>query len=131
MAVAASSLLLVDKSAWVRDLGDAPADAELCLCDMTRLEILYSARSEANYAQLEERMDGFRLLASNAETWAIARTAHRELASSGRHRVSLPDLLVASCAQQHCADVLHSDRHYDTLASVLAFRSVHLGGGTD
>lgn len=126
MDVAASGLVLVDKSAWVRDLGVAPAGAELCLCDITRLEILHSARSFDEYVAEESRVDHFRTLTSNAETWAIARTAHRELAALGRHRVSLPDLLVAACAQQHSADVLHLDRHFDLLAEVLSFRSLRL-----
>ena len=60
----------------------------------------------------------------DAETFAIAATAQRELAGQGRHRVPLPDLLIGACAQQHAADVLHVDRHYELLASVLAFRPV-------
>ena len=42
----------------------------------------------------------------------------------GEHRVSLAELLIAACAQQHGADVLHVDRHYDVLADVLAFTPV-------
>jgi predicted nucleic acid-binding protein len=60
----------------------------------------------------------------DAETLAIAATAQRELADQGRHRVPLPDLLIGGCAQQHAADVLHVDRHYELLASVLALRPV-------
>jgi predicted nucleic acid-binding protein len=41
-------------------------------------------------------------------------------------RVPLPDLLIAACAQQHAADVLHVDRHYELLAAVLLFRPVRL-----
>lgn len=122
----APSLLLVDKSAWVRDLTGAPLEAELVLCDITRLEILYSARSQAEYRMVEDVLDTFRTLSSNAETWSIARTAHRELAQTGEHRVSLPDLLVASCAQQHGAGVLHVDRHFATLQKVLAFEAIRL-----
>jgi hypothetical protein len=66
----------------------------------------------------------FRELRMDAETFAIAATAQRELAAQGRRRVPLPDLLVGACAQQHAADVLHVDRHYELLASVLAFRPV-------
>jgi predicted nucleic acid-binding protein len=121
-----ATLLLVDKSAWVRGLESAPADAELCLSDITRLEILCSARSAAEYVELEQLLDAFRTLASNAETWAIAATAQRELAATGQHRVALPDLLVAACAQQHAADVLHVDRHFTVLEGVVAFRAVRL-----
>ena len=38
----------------------------------------------------------------------------------------LPDLLIAACAQQHSAGVLHVDRHYDALARVFEFAAVRL-----
>jgi hypothetical protein len=34
---------------------------------------------------------------------------------------AVPDPLIASCAQQHSADVVHADRHYDLLSRVLVF----------
>ena len=43
-------------------------------------------------------------------TFDAALGAQRELVVHGLHRISLPDLLIASCAQQHGADVLHVDR---------------------
>ena len=118
-------LILVDKSAVVRaELEDD--ENEYCLCAATRLETLYSARSHADHQRLELRLDTFRHLHMNAETWAIATTGERELAARGRHRVALVDLLIAACAQQHGADVLHVDRHFDVLAEVLAFRPLRL-----
>jgi predicted nucleic acid-binding protein len=63
----------------------------------------------------------------DAETFAVARTAQRELAATGRHRVALPDLLIAACAQQHAAAVVHVDRHFDALARVLAFTALRAG----
>jgi predicted nucleic acid-binding protein len=62
----------------------------------------------------------------DAETILTAVTAHRELGSRGHHRVPIPDLLIAACAQQYQAAVLHVDRHYDVLADVLAFEPVQL-----
>lgn len=122
------TLLLLDKSAYVR-VGDSLAgtDPELCVCPMTRLELLYSARSQREYDVLEDDLARFRQLRMDAETFAIAETAHRELAATGQHRVATADLLIASCAQQHGAGVLHVDRHYDVLARVLSFRSVRAG----
>lgn len=118
----AVNLLLIDKSAYVRgDIRLAEED-ELCLCAVTRLELLYSARSNGEYAQLEADLAQFRELRMDAETFAIAAVAQRELAARARHRIPLPDLLIAACAQQHSADVIHVDRHYETLAEVLAFR---------
>ncbi len=119
------SLLLVDKSAYVRGL-ELSADDDLCLCAVTRLELLYSARSGRDYERLEQDLAEFRDLRMDAETFAVAEAAQRELADAGRHRIPIPDLLIASCAQQHSADVAHVDRHYDVLSQVLTFASRRL-----
>lgn len=116
--------LLVDKSAWVRGVDPDDHVGELCICAVTRLEILYSARSATDHDELDMTLDAFRELRADAETWRVARTAQRELARLGLHRFALPDLLIAACAQQHHADVLHVDRHFDVLARVLAFTAV-------
>lgn len=126
-----SGLVLIDKSALVRasELDPPAGERELCVCPVTRLEMLFSARSASHYAALEEDLDAFRSLRMNAETFAVAAAAQRELAENGQHRVPVPDLLIAACAQQHAAAVLHLDRHFDTLARVLDFRPVRLGSG--
>ena len=118
--------LLLDKSALVRAPSLDPALGEPCLCAITRFEVLYSARSPRAFERLEEELDAFHELRMDAETIALARGAQRELASRSRHRVPIPDLLIAACAHQHQAAVLHLDRHYDTLARVLSFRPVRL-----
>ena len=115
------SLLLIDKSAYVRGHIDKSDTDELCLCAVTRLELLYSARSHRDYERLEDDLELFRDLRMDAETFAIAITAQRELAATGHHRVAIPDLLLAACAQQHGAVVIHVDRHFEALAVVLAF----------
>jgi predicted nucleic acid-binding protein len=117
-------LLLIDKSAYVRGKLTVGSDDELCLCAVTRLELLYSARSPADYRQLETDLTEFRDLRMNAETFDIALGAQRDLAARSHHRVALPDLLIAACAQQHGADVLHVDRHFEALADVLSFAAV-------
>jgi predicted nucleic acid-binding protein len=117
-------LLLLDKSAYVRGAVSAGPDDELCVCAITRLELLSSARSTADYARLESDLAEFRELRMNAETFEVALAAQRDLATRGHHRVAIPDLLIAACAQQHAADVLHVDRHFDLLASVLSFNAV-------
>ena len=121
------SLVLIDKSAYVRGEAAVPEADELCLCAVTRLELLYSARSASDYELLDDDLQQFRDLRMDAETFAVALGAQRELAVRGQHRLPIPDLLIASCAQQRGADVLHVDRHYDTLAQVLAFRPRRVG----
>jgi hypothetical protein len=119
-------LLLVDKSALERATSETLELGELCLCAVVRLEMLYSARSPSDYERIEQWLDAFRNLRIDAETIATALTAQRELGQRGRHRLPVPDLLIAACAQQHQASVLHVDRHYDTLAEVLDFEPIRL-----
>ncbi len=121
---AAKRWLLLDKSVLARKTELDPALGDPCLCAITRFEVLYSARSPADFAQLESELDAFHELRVNTETIAIARTAQRELAESSQHRVPIPDLLIAACAQQHRAAVLHIDRHFETLARALSFTPV-------
>ena len=124
--MALSKLLLADKSALERATPEALELGEICLCAIVRLELLYSARSAADYQRIEADLAEFRELRIDAETIATAVGAHRELGLRGRHRVPIPDLLIASCAQQHQAAVLHFDRHYEMLAEVLSFEPVRL-----
>ena len=123
---AAERWLLLDKSALVRAPSLDPAHGEPCLCAVTRFEVLDSARSPRAFERLEEELDAFPELRTDAETIAIARSAQRELAAKSRHRVPIPDLLIAACAHQHQAAILHLDRHYYTLARVLAFTPIRL-----
>ncbi|MGH2845684.1 MAG: PIN domain-containing protein [Thermoleophilaceae bacterium] len=88
--------------------------------------MLYSARSPQAFEQLDAELGAMHELRVDAETIAIARTAQRELGARSQHRVPIPDLLIAACAQQHNAAVLHLDRHYETLARVLSFTPVRL-----
>jgi hypothetical protein len=123
---AAERWLLLDKSALARGVEIDPTLGEPCLCAITRFEVLYSARSPRTFEQLEDELDAFHELRTDAETIAIARTAQRELAATSQHRVPIPDLLIAACAHQHQAAVLHVDRHYETLARVLSFTPLRL-----
>ncbi len=122
--MALGRLLLADKSALERGTSEMLQLGEICLCAVVRLEMLYSARNPRDYADVEEKLSVFRDLRVDAETIMTAVSAHRELGEKGRHRLPIPDLLIAACAQQHQAAVLHVNRHYDVLAEVLAFEPV-------
>jgi predicted nucleic acid-binding protein len=120
------ALILLDKSAWVRGGADLVDYGELCMCAITRMEILYSARSADDFATLQEDLDAHRDLRIDHATMSAAAAAQRELAATGQHRIALPDLVIGACAQQHGADVLHVDRHFDLLAQTFGFRSIRL-----
>ncbi len=120
------ALILLDKSAWVRGGADLVDYGELCMCAITRMEILSSARSADDFAILQEDLDAHRDLRIDHATLSTAEAAQRELAATGQHRIALPDLVIGACAQQHGADVLHADRHFDLLAHTFGFRSIRL-----
>ena len=126
--------LIVDKSAWVRAAEPAYAAGwealsgadRLRLCDVTVLEVLVSARSASDAAELERGLDAFPRVRMDATTFSAARAALRELAVIGAHRLPVPDVLIAACAQQHGLGVLHLDRHFDVLAERLGFQALSL-----
>jgi len=93
---------------------------------ITKLEILYSARTAAQYDEWDEALSGLRELPITQSICNAAVTAMGRLAahSDGRHRVPLPDYLLAACAEEHAIGVLHYDRHFDRLREVFIRKPV-------
>jgi len=139
-------VLLLDNSAWSRVVaGELPDDRaetvagwleqrQLAICLPFLLEAGYSARASADY---QEMMDEFDLLFPRVEIAAAmedrALLAQRELAARGHHRLAPIDVMIAACAHETGAGVLHYDRDYDLIAehTSLSFESVWLApGGT-
>jgi len=134
-------VLLLDNSAWSRVVaGGLPADRaeavagwleqrQLAICLPFLLEAGYSARANADH---QEMMDGFDLLFPRVEIAAAmedrALLTQRELAARGHHRLAPIDVLIAACAHEAGAGVLHYDRDYDLIAehTSLSFESVWL-----
>jgi predicted nucleic acid-binding protein len=126
-------LFIVDKSAYARS--DRPplepewrraVDAKQILtCQITRLEILYSARTREEFEAYEAELALLRDLAITQTVCASAIAALRDLAarSDGYHRVNIADALIAACAAENGVGVLHYDKHYERLAQVLSFES--------
>ena len=132
---------VTDTSAWWR-LSSLPAglaelvkqasdDDRLWITPIVRMEILYSARTTAEYLSLETELDGFRILRNDRAVTDAAMRAIGELAEhgDGYHRVPLTDALIAAAAVEHGGlAVLHRDTHFDKLAEVLTFENVELPG---
>ncbi len=132
-------MLLLDNSAWSRVVaGGLPADRadavagwveqrQLAICLPFLLEAGYSARASADY---REMMDEFDLLFPRIEIAAPmeerALLTQRELAARGHHRLAPIDVMIAACAHEADAGVLHYDRDYDLIAehTSLSFESV-------
>jgi predicted nucleic acid-binding protein len=62
----------------------------------------------------------YRKIPVTEEIFGRAIDVQGELSKSGRHRVPIPDLLVAAAAEAGGLTVLHYDGDYDIIASVTA-----------
>ncbi len=130
---------IADTSAWWR-IASLPAELvasfrgavladRLWITPIVRMEILYSARTRAEYVELERELDALRILRNDRAVADAAMSGLAELAerSDGYHRVPLTDALIAAAAAEHGGlPVLHRDAHFDRLAEVLAFQSAEL-----
>jgi predicted nucleic acid-binding protein len=116
---------LADTSAWHRQGQVAEHWASLVeaddvvLCVPVALELLYSARSGADYEEIASGLEGFERLPLDNHCEALASRAQALLATRGQHRGPSPvDLLIAAIAQAYGATLLHYDRHFDVIARV-------------
>ncbi len=90
--------------------------------DTIVMELLYSARDAADYAQVEEDLGGCDLYRVEPQDWDEARRVWRELVGRGggplHRQVGHQDLLTASVAARHGLTVVHYDAGFDLIASV-------------
>jgi hypothetical protein len=89
-------------------------------CGIIDLEILRGAQSPADYER--RRADRFAAYIDLPITPRVIERSlevQRHLAAASQHRgVSLPDLIIAACAEVHDATVVHYDADYDRIAAV-------------
>ncbi|SDH86928.1 PIN domain nuclease [Nonomuraea jiangxiensis] len=127
--VATGVVYLIDKSALARmphptvhqALEPLMLDKQLAICEVTQLEVLFSARDPEGYERdLYHLREDFRLLSTQGrEVGARAVDVQAMLARKSRHRaVGANDLLVAACAEVHGATILHYDRDFDIISEV-------------
>lgn len=117
---------LADKSALARLSVPAVAnrvvplleDGLIASCAIVDLEVLYSARSRADYEEvLEER----RSLDSAPITPEVMDTAiglQHALARRGQHRIPIPDLIISAAAKHAHLVVLHYDDDFARIRDV-------------
>ncbi|MGY3336490.1 putative nucleic acid-binding protein [Streptomyces filamentosus] len=118
---------LVDTSAAVRIIARKPVqdawrkavtEGVIGLCDLTELEILYSARSRSDRAEKEDLLGTlFTWTTIPDGVYSRARTVQKLLTDQGEHRSAGPvDLLVAATAELSGLTLLHYDEDFDTIA---------------
>lgn len=121
-----SASFLVDKSAWARATVPLIADVLrrlsggglLATCSITDLEVLFSARGAAEHAALRTELDGLERVDIDQAAFDRAIEVQGDLARSGRHRLPIPDLVIAAVAELNGLTVLHYDRDFETIADV-------------
>jgi predicted nucleic acid-binding protein len=122
-------VLLLDNSAWARIVNGSLDDEraatvaswteqrQLATCLPFLLEAGYSAQSAACHRTM---MADFALLPHIPITPTVeerARQVQRELVVVGHHRLAPLDIMIAACAHEAEAGVLHYDPDYDILAA--------------
>lgn len=92
---------------------------ELVTCAVVDLELLYSAESPADYRATAEALLGMPRAPIDHACSDRALEVQAMLAERSQHRgVSLPDLLIAACAERAGLIVLHYDSDYELIAEV-------------
>lgn len=131
----ATNVLLLDNSAWSRVVaGKLPADRagavagwverrELATSLPFLLEAGYSALGGGDHREMMADFDRlFPQVEITAATERRALDAQRELGARGHHHLPPIDLLIAACAHEADAGVLHHDRDYDLIAQLTSLR---------
>ncbi|MCM2428543.1 PIN domain nuclease [Streptomyces sp. RKAG337] len=117
---------LIDTSAVARILlGRTTAEWDdrigaglVAICDITELEVLYSARSAADRERLKTALDSHYAWCPIPDgTYRRARVVQEQLTAKSEHRSAGPiDLLVSAVAEQSGLTLLHYDRDFETIA---------------
>jgi predicted nucleic acid-binding protein len=124
-------LELADTSAWVwrraaggelRDeFDELVVEGEMAVCDMVRLELLYSTRSAGEFASVRDDLAVLRDCPIGKDEWRRTLEVYGALAEQGglHHRsVKHPDLLIAAAAESAGIPVVHYDEDFDRIAAV-------------
>ncbi len=118
---------LVDKSALARmrlepvrqRLAPIIEAGEAATCAIIDLEVLYSARGHRDHETIRQRrVLAYSKVPLTEEIFERAVAVQGELARSGRHRIPIPDLIIAAAAEIAGLTVLHYDRDYDLISEI-------------
>jgi predicted nucleic acid-binding protein len=118
--------MLADKSAIVRfrasSVGDRYIplleDGLIATCPTIDLEVLYSARSLADYVAIAHERAGLPSYPVNATVTDRAAEVQHQLAARGQHRLPIANLLIAAIAELNDLTLLHYDADYDRISDV-------------
>lgn len=118
---------MIDKSALARmpeesvreRLAPIVEGGEAATCSIIELEVLYSARGYDEHEETRQRRSlAYYRVPMTEGIFDRAIQIQGDLARKGRHRVPIPDLLVAATAESAELSILHYDAHFDQIAEV-------------
>jgi predicted nucleic acid-binding protein len=123
---------LADTSAWSwsrrraypelrHGFDEALVDGKLATCDMVRLELLHSARSATEFAEILQELAALPDCPIEKDQWSRALWVYEQLSVQGgafQRSVKHPDLLIAAAAEATDVSVLHYDEDYDRIAAI-------------
>lgn len=117
---------LIDKSALARmrnpavraRLAPIIAAGEAATCAIVDLEVLYSTRDRTEHARVRRRRRlAYRRVEITEEIFERAISVQGLLAARGRHRLPIPDLIIAAAAEAADMTLLHYDADFDAIAA--------------
>ena len=118
---------LIDKSALARmqhlrvqaRVGPIIEAGEAATCAIIDLEVLYSTRNQDEHARTRARRElAYRRVALTEAIFRRAIDVQGMLAGRGRHRLPIPDLIIAAAAEAAAMTVLHYDADFDAISAV-------------
>ena len=119
---------LADTSAWTNRHKDAAVEAdfnsrvlagEIAICPQVEIELLWTARTAIDFAELRGDLEALPAVAISPEAWVRAIDVWSELTRQGRHRqVKQADLLIAAAAELAGVGICHYDTDFDVIAEV-------------
>lgn len=118
---------MVDKNALARmrhppvrgRLAPIIESGEAATCAIVDLEVLFSARNHEEYETIRERrLLTYARVPLTQQVFDRAIEVQGMLARLGRHRLPIPDLIIAAAAEANDLTILHYDADFDQIAKV-------------
>jgi predicted nucleic acid-binding protein len=132
--------LIADTTVWSKlkfapldvqaDFRQAAREGLIVGSSVVRLEYLFHAKNHAQFDEYDHQLEALPELPLTPAICQLAIDALRALrhkGSHGNHKVKAPDALIAATAEINQVNVLHDDKHYAKLATVLNFKAVRFG----
>jgi predicted nucleic acid-binding protein len=92
---------------------------EAATCAIVDLEVLFSARNHDEHLKIRSRRGlAYHRISMTEDIFERATDVQSELARTGRHRIPIPDLIIAAASESASLTLLHYDGDFDLIAEV-------------